>query len=188
MRKLKMLTLLSLLTLLLAAGCTVGTATEPEATAPVNDPTIESEPATSQPTTAPATAVPPPTSTISQTIRLTPAATPQVEMAPTSAAPAVIGEVPEEIMTAVLEDLSTTQNMLRDAMTVIRAEAIIWSDGSLGCPQPGEVYTQATVPGYWIVLEANGRTYDYRAAENGAFILCENAQPPSPIVVGTPVS
>lgn len=109
-------------------------------------------------------------------------------MAPTSAAPAVIGEVPEEIMTAVLEDLSTTQNMLRDAMTVIRAEAIIWSDGSLGCPQPGEVYTQATVPGYWIVLEANGRTYDYRAAENGAFILCENAQPPSPIVVGTPVS
>jgi hypothetical protein len=75
-----------------------------------------------------------------------------------------------------------------EAITITRAEAIVWNDGSLGCPQPGEVYTQATVPGYWIVLEVNGRAYDYHAAENGYFILCQNSQPLSPPVVGTPNS
>ena len=48
-----------------------------------------------------------------------------------------------------------------------------WSDGSLGCPRPGQVYTQALVPGYQVVLEVEGRQYDYRATERGYYVLCE---------------
>jgi hypothetical protein len=188
MKWLKIWTLLSLLALLLAAGCSAETAIEPEATAPVNESTTESEPATAQPTLAVATAVPLPTTEITRTIRLTPATTPEVEIVPTLEESAVLGEVPEEIMTAVYADLITTQNVAQEAITITRAEAIIWSDGSLGCPQPGQAYTHATVPGYWIVLEVDGRTYDYHAAENGYFILCQNSQPLSPPVVGTPNS
>lgn len=189
MKWLKMWISLSLLTLLVAAGCSAATATEPEATAPLNDPTTEPDPATLQPTLVGATAVPlPATTEITRTIRLTPAATPQIEVVPTLDDTAVIGEVPEEIMTAVYQNLVTTQNVAKEAITVSRAESIIWNDGSLGCPQPGEVYTQATVPGYWIVLEANGRSYNYHTAESGYFILCLNNQPPSPLVVGTPNS
>jgi len=188
MKCLKMWTHLSLLILLLAAGCKAETVSEPEATAPVNNPATDSEPATLQPTLAVATAVPLPTTDITRTIRLTPAATAQVEVVPTLEDTAVVGDVPEDVMRIVLEDLTTTQNVRQEALTVTRAEAIIWNDGSLGCPQPGEVYTQATVPGYWIVLEANGRTYDYHAAENGYFILCQDSQPSTPPISGTPIS
>lgn len=185
MKKVRTWTLLSLLTLWLSVGCSVAHETETEANEPANDniATEEAMPILETP-------VPSPTITESiQNLRLTPAATPQVEIVPTlEDSKAVIGEVPEEIMTAVLEDLSTTQGVLRDAMTVTRAEGIIWNDGSLGCPQPGEFYTQAPVNGYWIVLEANGRTYDYHAAENGYFFLCPNNLPPAPLVVGTPIS
>jgi hypothetical protein len=37
---------------------------------------------------------------------------------------------------------------------VVQAEAVTWPDGALGCPEPGIVYTQALVPGYWVVVEA----------------------------------
>ncbi len=188
MKWLKIWTRLSLLILLLAAGCSAETTAEPEATAPATEPPTESESATAQPTTTLETAVPLPTTENTRTIRLTPAATPQIEMVPTVEGSIVVGEVPEETMTAVYQDLITKENISQEAITVTRAEAIIWNDGSLGCPQPGEVYTQATVPGYWIVLEANGRTFDYHAAENGYFILCQNGQPLSPPVVGTPDS
>ncbi len=188
MKWLKMVTLLSLLTLWLITGCTTETTTEPEATTPVNEPTIVIEPATSQPTLAPETAVPSPTTESTRTIRLTPAATPQqIEIVPTLEAAATVGEVPEDMMRIVLEDLTTAENISKEAIIVTRAEAIIWGDGSLGCPQPDQAYTTVNVPGYWIMLEANGRTYDYHAAETGYFILCQN-NPPLPPAVGTPTS
>jgi hypothetical protein len=58
-------------------------------------------------------------------------------------------------------------------MVVIRDQAVTWSDGSLGCPQPGVFYTQALVPGYWVVLQVGDQEYDYRASERGHFVLCE---------------
>jgi hypothetical protein len=189
MKPLKMWTLLSLLTLLLLVSCTVENVSESEAIIPVNDPVTESETATAEPTLPPETAVPLPTTTeVSRTVRLTPAATPQIEILPTLDVTVVIGEVPEAIMTAVYEDLNSTENISQAAIAVTKGEAIIWGDGSLGCPQPGEVYTQAPVNGYQIVLEANGRTYAYHAAESGYFILCQNSLPLSPPVVGTPNS
>ncbi len=63
---------------------------------------------------------------------------------------------------------------------VLRAEAITWPDGSMGCPQPGQVYTQATVNGYWVILGHAGREYDYRAAASGYFVLCERTRPQRP--------
>ncbi len=189
MKWIKMWILLSLLTSLMVAGCNAETTVEPEATASLDEPTIESEAATSQPTLAIATAVPLPTTTeTTRTIRLTPAATPHVDFMPTVDESAVVGEVPEEILTAVYQDLIATENIAKEAITVTKAESIIWGDGALGCPQPDQAYTHVNVPGYWIVLEANGRTYDYHAAENGTFILCQNSQPSSPPVVGTPIS
>ena len=55
------------------------------------------------------------------------------------------------------------------------AAAVVWPDGSMGCPQPGMMYTMALVPGYRVVLVAGGSQYDYHASERGSFILCEGA-------------
>jgi hypothetical protein len=84
----------------------------------------------------------------------------------------VTGEVPADLLDEIRADLAQRLGVGREAITVARAEAVTWSDGSLGCPQPGVMYTQALVEGYWVVLEAGGVQYDYRVGERGSFSLC----------------
>ncbi len=87
--------------------------------------------------------------------------------------PYVVGEVPDATLDAVKKDLAERLSASVDDLKVIKAESITWNDGSLGCPKPGQDYTQALVPGYWIILVRGNEEYDYRATERGYFILCE---------------
>ena len=66
-----------------------------------------------------------------------------------------------------------------DDIEVLRAEMVVWNDGSLGCPEPGMMYTQALVDGYHVVLDADGTELDYRATTTGDYRFCENPGPPS---------
>jgi hypothetical protein len=86
----------------------------------------------------------------------------------------VIGEVPEEIMDEIIADVVERAGVERSAVNVLKSEQVVWPDGSLGCPQPGMVYTQALVNGYHVVLEQGGKSYDYRVTERGSFVLCES--------------
>jgi hypothetical protein len=90
----------------------------------------------------------------------------------------VIGEVPFGILDEILADLSERTSAQAGDIKVIRAEALVWNDGSLGCPQPGEVYIQMMISGYWVVAEVEGVEYDYRASDSGHFKLCEGASMP----------
>ena len=85
----------------------------------------------------------------------------------------IMGEVPESVLQAVKKDLASRMEISFSDIIVIMAEALIWNDGSLGCARPGQVYTQALVPGYRIILEHAGKRYDYRASERAYFFLCE---------------
>jgi len=82
------------------------------------------------------------------------------------------GEVPADLLGEIIDDLVAQESLARENIEVERAESVIWSDGALGCPKPGEMYTQAQVPGYWIVLKSGDRQYDYRASEKGHFRRC----------------
>lgn len=166
---------LLLLLFVLGTACTATTESNAEDTTPAEATAVLDTAVTPRPTQD------------NSAIRLTPLTTPAVEAVPPSDATPVVGEVPESILTAVFDNLTETTAVAREAITVVQAEAVVWSDGSLGCPQPGEVYTQATVDGYRIVVEANGRTYDYHAADTGYVILCQNVLPQPP-AVGTPTS
>jgi hypothetical protein len=106
---------------------------------------------------------------------------------PTAATTPVTGEVPAQLLDAILKDLAGRSDATADSIAVTQAQAVIWNDGSLGCATPGEVYTQAIVKGYWVILEVAGRKYDYRVAESGYFFLCERGFRPSP-PAGTPSS
>jgi hypothetical protein len=81
-------------------------------------------------------------------------------------------ELPPELRAGVIADAATRGGVEPSEVTVKSAEAVTWPDGSLGCPQPGVVYTQMIVPGYRVVLLANGKEYDYRAGQKGSFQLC----------------
>jgi hypothetical protein len=89
----------------------------------------------------------------------------------------VPGEVPEDLLKSIVKDLQERKGIGREAITIERAAAVVWNDGSLGCPQKGMMYTQALVPGYLVVLEAGGDLYNYHAGESGHFILCERSLP-----------
>lgn len=104
---------------------------------------------------------------------------------PTSAAPSAAsagapsdggggapGLPPREILQPVLVDAATKAGVKPADVVVVRATAVRWSDGSLGCPEPGMVYTQALVDGYQIVVRAGDSQLDYRVRGPGSFRIC----------------
>ncbi len=103
---------------------------------------------------------------------------PTMPSLPPSDAP-ITGEVPADIMERILADAADRSGSASDAIEVIRAESVTWNDGSLGCPEPGMLYTQALVEGYHVVLEADDEELDYRLTSDGGFRLCEDGGRPS---------
>ncbi len=98
--------------------------------------------------------------------------TPGVLASPTpSGAPA---EVPEARWLAIRADLQSRVSLTAgDEPEVVLAESVTWSDGSLGCPQPGQSYTQALVDGMRVVVAWEGTEYDYRFGRGDRAHLCE---------------
>jgi len=78
----------------------------------------------------------------------------------------------ESITEAVLSDASGRTGLERAELAVESAEAVTWADGSLGCPEPGAMYTMALVPGYRIRVRAGAELLDYHASGRGYFMLC----------------
>jgi hypothetical protein len=73
---------------------------------------------------------------------------------------------------AAIDDLSQRTGLPKRDIKVQSVEVVQWPDTSLGCPQPDMMYAQVVTPGYRIVLEAGGQTYEYHSA--GASVgLCQ---------------
>lgn len=75
-------------------------------------------------------------------------------------------------------DLATRLQVDAAAIELVDAQRVTWPDGSLGCPQPGGMYTQALVDGSKVVLATNGRTrvYIYHAGGDGQPFLCPSVE------------
>ncbi len=73
----------------------------------------------------------------------------------------------------MLEDLSRRFDRPITDPVVNSAKSVTWNDGSLGCPKPGQSYTQALVDGFQVVLEVDGEQFDYRSARGSSVRLCE---------------
>ena len=69
-------------------------------------------------------------------------------------------------------DLSRQLGVDLESVEVLAVEAVEWPDSSLGCPSPGMMYAQVITPGYRILLEAGGRTFDNDGDEKQA-LLCQ---------------
>lgn len=70
------------------------------------------------------------------------------------------------------EDLAKRLNVDPASIKVVSEKEVTWNDGSMGCPQPEMMYTQALVEGSQVVL-ASGKNYEYHAGSNGKPFLCE---------------
>ena len=78
----------------------------------------------------------------------------------------------QAVVETVLTEASRQTGLDRESLEVLSAEAVTWPDGSLGCPKPGMMYTQALVPGYRVQIRAGERVLDYHASQRGYWILC----------------
>jgi len=158
---------------------------EPSAGSPLSTPVppVEAGPAsgTPAPAVSPATATRSPDSVVTVPPSLPPPPARMTALALPAPAqqPPPIGQVdgqtvlPLEVLTRLIDDLAARTGSDPAAIALSGAEAVIWNDGSLGCPRPGVLYTQEQVEGYRVVLRVDGREYDYRVGRRGAFVLCE---------------
>jgi hypothetical protein len=104
---------------------------------------------------------------------------PGLEPVPPTGGSPLVGEVPEGILDEIFADLLKRTGAAREDINILRAESVLWNDGSLGCPKPGEFYIQMLINGYWVVLEVGDQEYDYRVSGSGAFSICEGESMPS---------
>lgn len=94
-----------------------------------------------------------------------------------------MGDLSQETLDALIEEAADETGVSADQIGVVTAEAVTWSDGSIGCPEEGMGYTQALVPGFRVILDVAGEEISYHAASDGQFFAC--AHPQEPIDDGT---
>lgn len=128
------------------------------------------EPAAVEPTAEPA-----PAETV-EVVLPTPTAE-REEMEETVVIPADL----EKLVDEMKADLSERAEVNHDAITVVKVESVTWSDGALGCPEPGMGYTMALEPGYRLVLTVDGKEFHYHTRATSHFVYCENPQEPQPL-------
>jgi hypothetical protein len=92
----------------------------------------------------------------------------------------VKGGIPQGILDPILNEAAALANVAPEQLVIVRRVSTL-DDGSLGSPEPGMMYTQALVNGYWVVIDAAGQNYDFRVDSRGNFRLCPPGQgrPPS---------
>jgi hypothetical protein len=81
-------------------------------------------------------------------------------------------ELPAVLLDPLLADVTQRSGVPREQLVIVSSTATTWSDGSLGCPSPGQMYTQALVEGWQAVVRAGSTVYDYRGAGVKTFKLC----------------
>lgn len=90
----------------------------------------------------------------------------------------------QKLVDSIYADLSAVSGVTGEEMKLVSAEPTTWPDGSLGCPAPDMMYTQALVDGYLITVEAGGQTYEYHTAGLRSWVRCESGRPASAGAVG----
>jgi hypothetical protein len=89
-----------------------------------------------------------------------------------------LGEEAKLPSLAAVADLSKRLGVSSGEITVVEAEAVIWPDASLGCPEPGLVYIQILSPGYRVQLSVAGVEYNYHTDQREQVVLCEETDVP----------
>jgi hypothetical protein len=101
---------------------------------------------------------------------------------PPAPAAAPVPAAVHAFMGAMLDDAAQRSGVPRAQLRVKSAQAVVWSDGSMGCPQPGRMYTQALVPGWLIEVDAPGAApLRYHASQRGAWLHCPASRAQAPL-------
>lgn len=78
-----------------------------------------------------------------------------------------------------IDQLAADEGVDRDQVEVVLAQRVTWPDGSIGCPEPGMMYTQALVEGYRIVLAVDGDEVAYHGQDDQPPFRCDAPEEPA---------
>ncbi len=92
----------------------------------------------------------------------------------------------EKFVSLSKKDLASRLQIDADKITLVKTEEKNWLNAALGCPSMGQFYAEGRVPGYQILLEADGIKYDYHTDLAGHVIICPDTTSPTPII-GVPI-
>lgn len=81
---------------------------------------------------------------------------------------------------AAVQVIAKQQTIAAEKITVKSITPVDWPDGCLGAAKPGMLCTQAIVPGYRVMLEANGKTYEVRTDQDGGMVVPVTGTPTQP--------
>jgi hypothetical protein len=73
---------------------------------------------------------------------------------------------------AVLADVSRRPAADARDVQVLRIERKEWPDTGLGCPRPGQIYSQVMTPGWLIELRSGQKIFEYHTDSGENFVLC----------------
>jgi hypothetical protein len=86
--------------------------------------------------------------------------------------PVSTAQIPRTVRRAVVADAAKRFNVAESAVVLARAEQVTWSDGSLGCPEPGRMYTQMLVAGFRVVATTGAGSLTYHTDSRGSAVSC----------------
>jgi len=85
----------------------------------------------------------------------------------------------DRVMEVARTHLVETLDLPLERVDRVSIQRVEWPDASLGCPSPEESYAQVITPGYRVLLEAEGKTYELHTDLTGEMIrICEEDQEP----------
>ena len=93
--------------------------------------------------------------------------------------PVGIAAVPREVRRAVVADAAKRFGVAESAVVLTRAEQVTWNDGSLGCPEPGRMYTQNLIAGYLVVAKTTEGELSYHTDSRAFVVSCGSSRPTS---------
>jgi hypothetical protein len=62
-----------------------------------------------------------------------------------------------------------------DQLQVSQVEPHQWPDSSLGCPQPGQLYSQIVTPGFLVMLTSGSHQLEYHTDMRSRVVLCHES-------------
>lgn len=78
----------------------------------------------------------------------------------------------QKMVTLVKEHLAQQLGIPMEQITLSDVKPARWRDASLGCPKPAIDYIPMETPGFNIVLETGGQTYNYHTDQARRFVVC----------------
>lgn len=91
----------------------------------------------------------------------------------------LVANLPAAVADAVLQDASTRLGLPVSELRIVQVEEQTWANGCLGLPNPGEICTEALVPGYRVTGAGGEQQLVYRTDTSVSRLRLEQQTSPT---------